>query len=143
MTERIPRGGYPMASRFGALVAAGGSTAVTLLLPMSSASRAMGESVLGEIVIWLTLAAVLLGMADLIMHDIFGRLIMPSIDSHLRHRACVWMYHFLAGAWFIRALVMIGSQTGQPIERMVLGSWYAATGVSVGVVAVLMALDDR
>lgn len=139
----IIRGGYQMASRLGALVAAGGSTAVTLLLPMSSASRTMGESVLGEIVIWLTLAAVLIGMADLIMHEIFGRLILPSIDSHLRHRACVWLYHFLAGAWLIRALVMIGSQTGQPIERMVLGSWYTATGVSVGVVAVLMVLDDR
>ena len=143
MTERIPRGGYPMASRLAALVSAGGSTAITLLLPMSSASRAMGESVLGEIVIWCTLAAVLLGVADLIMHDIFGRLILPSIDSHLRHHVCVWLYHFLAGAWFVRALVIIGSNTGQPIERIVLGSLYAATGVSVGVVAVLMALDDR
>ncbi len=139
----IPRGGYPMASRLGALVAAGGSAAITLLLPMSSASRSMGESVLGEIVIWCTLSAVLIGVADLIMHDIFGRLILPSIDSHLRHRACVWMYHFLAAAWFLRALVMIDSKTGQPIERIVLGSLYAATGVSVGVVAVLMALDDR
>lgn len=139
----IPRGGYPMAARLGVLTAAGGTTAVALLLPMSSAARVMGNSVLAEIMVWMTLAAVLLGVADLIMHDIFGRLIMPSIDTHVRHRACVWIYHFLAGSWLIRSLVIIGSQSGQPIERMVLGSWYVATGVSVGVVAVLMALDDR
>jgi phosphoribosylamine--glycine ligase len=31
------------------------------------------------------LAACLLGAADIIWHDIRGRLILPSLDQHLRH----------------------------------------------------------
>ena len=139
----IPRGGYPMAARFAALTAATGTAAVTILLPMSSAARSMGNSILGEILVWLTLAATLLGWADLILHDIFGRLILPSLDMHLRHRVCVFLYHWLTAAWFLRAMVLFGSTTGQPIERFVIGSWYVWTGISTAILAVLIALDDR
>lgn len=132
-----------MAARFAALTAATGTSIVTILLPMSSAARAMGSSVLGEVLIWLTLAAALLGWADIIAHDIFGRLILPSVDSHLRHKVCVYLYHWLTAAWFLRAMVMFGSDAGQPIERFVIGSWYVWTGISTAILAVLLALDDR
>ena len=139
----IPRGGYPMAARFAALTAATGTSVITILLPMSSAARSMGDSVLGEILVWLTLAAALLGWADLILHDIFGRLILPTLDAHLRHRICVFLYHWLAAAWFLRAMVLFGGSAGQSMERFLIGSWYVWTGISTAVLAILMTLDDR
>ena len=139
----IPRGGYAMAARFAALTATTGTSIITILLPMSAAARVMGDSAIGEILIWLTLAATLLGWADVLMHDIFNRLILPGIDPHLRHRVCIFIYHWLAAAWFLRAMVLFGSSAGQSLERFVLGSWYVWTGISTAILAVLIALDDR
>jgi hypothetical protein len=132
-----------MAARFGALVAATGTGVVALTLPMSAAARSFGGSIIGEALNWVTLAGALLGWADLVWHDIRGRLLLPSLDPHFRHHVCVLLYHGLAAAWGLRAMVLFGSDTGQPIERFILGSWYLWTAIGVGILAVVMAVDER
>lgn len=132
-----------MAARFGALVSATGTAIVALTLPMSVAARSFGDSTIGWTLNWLTLAAALLGWADMLWHDLRGRLIMPQMDPHLRHHVCVLLYHGLAAAWLLRAMVILGSSSGQQIERAVLGGWYVWTALGVAILAIVMALEDR
>ena len=123
-----------------ALTMAGWTAAFVLFSPASLASRVAGASLASEAINALILAICALGWADVIWHDIRGRLIWPTLSLRVRHHICVGTYSALAGLTGVRAFVAAGSNAW---EVVFLGAYYVVCAVGIGLVAVALALDGR
>lgn len=131
---------YAVAARLLALTMSGWTAGFVLFSPTSLAARIAGESEAADAINVAILALVALGAADMIWHDIRGRLIWPTLDARVRHRICVLAYSALAGLTGLRAFVAAGSERW---ETLLLGGYYLTCAVGVGIVAVAIALETR
>lgn len=129
-----------MAARMLALTMSGWTAAFVLFSPASLASRVAGATMASKIINAIILAVCVVGWADVLWHDIRGRLIWPSLPPQIRHQVCVGTYSALAGLTGLRAFVAAGSDAW---EVLFLGSYYLVCSVGIGLVAVAIALDPR
>lgn len=129
-----------VAARVLALSMAGFTAAFVLFSPASLAARAAGASEASEFVNIVILGICLLGWADVIWHDVRGRLILPALPQSIRHHVCVVTYSALAGLTGVRAFVAAGSDRW---EVLFLGAYYVLCAAGIGLVAVSIALDPR
>jgi hypothetical protein len=134
------RGFYSMAARWLALTASSWSAALVLFSPTSLAATIAAGEDLARPINAVILAMTLLGWADVIWHDVGGRLIWPSLDGRIRHHLCVLFYSVLAGMFAIRAFV-----AGDPdsVQSWLLGSYYLLTASGIALVVVSIAHEDR
>lgn len=131
---------YSLASRLLALTMAGWTAAFVLFSPSSLAAKVAGESDANHVINVFILGCCTLGLADLVWHDIRGRLIWPSFPRRYRHHICVLLYATLAGLTGARAFVAAGSDTA---SVMALGAYYLMCAVGIGLIAVALALEPR
>lgn len=83
-----------------------------------------------------------LGYADLLWHDIRGRLIWPTFDPRKRHKVCVFVYSIFGGTWLLKAFVSasaIGKVAGAPF----MAAFALSMAAICGLVAVALALEPR
>jgi hypothetical protein len=131
---------YGVAARMLALAMAGWTAFIVLFSPTSLAARIAGDSLASDVVNSIILAVCVLGWADIIWHDLRGKLIWPTFPAHLRHRICVGVYASLAGLTGIRAFVAAGLQTW---ETAFVGVYYVICAAGIGIIAVALTLDPR
>lgn len=131
---------FAIGARILALTMAGWTAAFVLFSPTSIASRVAGDSLPGDVINSAIVALCLLGWADVIWHDVRGKLIMPSVGTQTRHRICVMTYSILAGLSGLRAFVAAGSDRW---EVLFLGTYYLTCAVGIALVAVAIALEPR
>jgi hypothetical protein len=131
---------YGIGARILALTMAGWTAAFVLFSPTSIAARVAGDSLPGDVLNAGIIALCLLGWADVIWHDVRGRLIWPSLPMQTRHRICVLIYSVLAGLTGLRAFVAAGSDKW---EVLFLGTYYMTCAIGIALVAVALALEPR
>lgn len=131
---------YSMAAKMLALTMAGWTAAFVLFSPGSIAARVAGDSLPGDAINAGIIVLCMLGWADVLWHDIRGRLIWPTFPATLRHRICVLTYSIIAGLTVLRAFVAAGSDRW---EVLFLGTYYLTCAIGIGVVAVALALEPR
>ena len=129
-----------VAARVLALSMAGFTSAFVLFSPSSLAARVAGASEASEFVNFVIFIICIVGWADVIWHDVRGKLIMPSLPQRIRHHVCVGTYSALAGLTGIRAFVAVGSDHW---EVLFLGAYYVLCAAGIGLVAISIALDPR
>lgn len=94
---------------------------------------------------WLNAAVLLvasLGFADVLWHDIRGRMIWPSFNPQKRHRVCVLVYSLFGATWLLKTFVAaaaIGHVPGAPLLVLFALSMAAICGIT----AVALALEQR
>jgi hypothetical protein len=81
------------------------SAALQLFEPTSVAARAAGNSPLMDIMNAIALGLCALGWADVLAHDIGGRLLLPGLPMRIRHQVCVALYSALGLAYWVRSFV--------------------------------------
>lgn len=129
-----------MAARWLSLTVASWSALLAVFSVGSVANRAAGDSEVALVLNVVLLALSLLGWADVVWHDIRGRLIMPSLPMHKRHKICVATYATMAGIFGIRAFAV----AELPVtDRVLITGYYLATAVGIALVAVALAFEDR
>lgn len=79
------------------------TAALTLWDPTSATARA-ADAHIGELVATAILALAAIGWADVLWTDIGGRVILPSIQTPVRHRLCVLYYSALTSVYMTYAL---------------------------------------
>jgi hypothetical protein len=131
---------YSIASRVLALTMSGWTAALVLWSPSSLASRIAGENDLNHVINACILACCALGLADVLWHDIRGRLIWPSFPARHRHRICVMLYAVLAGLTGMRAFVAVGSSD---FNVAMLGAYYLMCAAGIGLIAVALTMEPR
>lgn len=131
---------YSVAARLLALTMAGWTATFVLFSPTSLAARVAGGSDASQVLNALILACCTLGLADVIWHDIRGKLIWPSFPSHHRHRVCVLLYAVLAGLTGARAFVAASSDD---LSVLALGAYYLMCAAGMGLIAVALAVETR
>ena len=131
---------YGVAARILALTMAGWTAFIVLFSPTSLAARIAGDSVVSDFVNSAILAICALGWADVIWHDIRGRLIWPTLPLQTRHRICVGVYALLAGLTGVRAFVAAGAQS---LDVLFIGLYYVICAIGIGTIAVALALDPN
>jgi len=82
-----------------------------------------------------------LGWADVIWHDIRGRLLLPRIKPKLRHKVCVMTYSLLGASWVIKAFGHAAS-TDIP-GALPLAIYALSMSTACGMVALALALERR
>jgi hypothetical protein len=88
-----------------------------------------------------TLAICALGWADILWHDIRGKLIWPSFKAKRRHRVCVMAYSLLGATWVLKAF---GHAAITDIAGSAPLAIYALSMSTIcGMVAVAIALEKR
>jgi hypothetical protein len=128
------------AARVLALTMAGFTSAFVLFAPGSLASKVAGHSHASEHINTIILAICVLGWADVIWHDVRGKLIWPTLSRRVRHHVCVGTYSALAGLTGVRAFVAAGSNAW---ELVFLGAYYVICAIGIGLIAVALALDGQ
>lgn len=131
---------YGVAARMLALTMAGWTAGFVLFSPTSIASRVAGDHIAGDVINATILLVCAIGWADIVWHDIHGRLILPSLSARVRHKVCVLTYSLLAGLTGLRAFVAAGSDRW---EVLFLGTYYLTCAVGIAIVAVAIALEPR
>jgi len=97
-------------------------TAVLQLWSHSSiAARAAGDSVLIDAMNLLVLGLCSIGWLDVLVHDLGGRLLLPSFPMHWRHQVCVALYAGIGLASGVRAFVAAGSDQSLVMQ---VGTYY-------------------
>jgi len=129
-----------IAARVLPLTMAGCTAVLVLLNPSSLAARIAGDTLTGDVINMAILVVCVVGWADVIWHDIRGRLIWPTLPTYIRHRICVGTYSALAGLTGVRAFVAASSSTW---EVAMLGGYYVVCAAGIGTIAVAIALDPR
>lgn len=81
-----------------------------------------------------------LGFADVVWHDIGGRLIWPSLRECVRHRICVWVYSVLGAGWLVKAFA---SAAGGVRDAMLMTGFAVCMASICGLVAVALTLEQR
>lgn len=112
---------------------------VQLFFPSSLARVASGDGDVISLINWAVLCLALLGWADLVIHDIFGKLLFPRISVRIRHQFCVYFYCVLAGAFGIRAFLAAGTLE----TTFVVGTYYIFFAAFLLLNAYLIALEER
>lgn len=131
---------YGVAARVLALTMAAWTAGLVLFSPTSIAARVAGDNLAGDVLNAGILLVCALGWADIIWHDIGGRLIWPSFPGRWRHKICVLTYSVLAGLTGLRAFVAAGSDRW---EVLFLGTYYLTCAIGIALVAVAIALEPR
>lgn len=88
------------------------------------------------------LAVAALGFADVVWHDIGGRLIWPSFNPHKRHNICVLVYSYFGATWLLKtftAAFAVGVVDGAPMLIL----FTLSMAIVCGVTAVAMTLEPR
>jgi hypothetical protein len=87
------------------------------------------------------LAICALGWADVIWHDIGGRLIWPTLNARFRHRVCVLTYSALGASWAIKAF---GHAAAVDVPGALPMAIFALSMTTIcGMVALALALEER
>ena len=110
-----------------------------LFSPTSVAYRAAGDGILIDYINVFVLLLCALGWADLLWHDLMGKLLWPSFPAKWRHQVCIWLYILLAGAYGIRAFVAAGDQN----FVIQVGLLYVIAAVWIMAEAVAIAMENR
>ncbi len=87
------------------------TAALQLWSANSLAARAAGDSGLLDAMNLLVLALCSVGWIDVIVHDLGGRLLLPTIPMRWRHQVCVALYASIGLASGVRAFVAAGEQS--------------------------------
>ncbi len=119
---------HAVSARWGILTASTWTAILQLSRPDSLAARAAGD---GLVLDWINvgiLALCALGWADLLWHDLRGRLIWPSFPQHARHHVCIGMYALLAAAFGVRAFLAAGSDVA---SVWLVGGYYICFAVGI------------
>lgn len=125
MTLGKHRSLHGIAARAAILAASTWTAGLQLWGTRSLAYAAAGPSALIDAINVGVLALAALGWADLLWHDIRGRLIWPSFPVHHRHTVCVYLYAALALAFGVRAFLAAGD--AQAV--LVVGTYYVVFAV--------------
>jgi hypothetical protein len=133
---------YGVAARYAALTVSTWGAAMGLLVPNSLIFRVHDAYILIDYINVATLAVALLGWADIVWHDIRGKLILPSINPHFRHRVCVLLYAFLGAVWLLKSFSAF-SMVGEVAGAAPLGMFALFMSSICGVTAVAIALETR
>jgi hypothetical protein len=129
-----------MAARWLALSASSWTAMLVLFGPETLSAKMMGDSASVTAFNAVILALTVLGWADMVWHDIRGKLIWPSFPALKRHQICVLLYGALAGAYGIRAFV--SARHFDP-STCLLAGYYLVTAIGIGLVAFALAGEER
>ncbi len=114
------------------------TAALQLWSATSLAARAAGDSGLLDAMNLLVLALCSIGWLDVIVHDLGGRLLLPSIPMHWRHQICVALYAAIGLASGVRAFVA----AGEPSLVMQVGTYYVLVSLFAMAEAGAIARED-
>jgi hypothetical protein len=134
---------YATSARLSALVTSTWGALLGLFSPSSLIARSHDTfdgtmDVLNAAILLVTA----LGLADVVWHDIRGRLIWPSFPTGRRHLVCVMMYSFLGATWLLKTFVAASAIGAVPGASMLV--LFALCMASIcGVTAVALALEER
>ena len=117
------------------------TAALILLSPVSLTGRAADAP--GYLNEGLAIGALLIcaiGFTDIIVTDMGGRLIWPSLPARIRHELCVLMYAVASGWYSILAF----TATDQAVEKSwILVGYYIALSWWGAVLTISIAFDHR
>jgi hypothetical protein len=114
-------------------------TAVLQLWSATSlAARAGGDSVLIDGMNLLVLGLCSIGWLDVLVHDLGGRLLLPTFPLRWRHQACVALYAGIGLASGVRAFVAAGDQS----LVMQVGTYYVLVSLFAMAEAGAIARED-
>lgn len=130
---------HAMAARGAILTASTYTAALQLWASGSLAFQAAGDGIVIDCINILVLLVSLLGWADLIWHDVHGRLILPSFNKALRHQICISTYMLISGAFAIRAFLAVGN----PAIVLTVGLYYIAMSLVAAIEAAAIAGEQR
>lgn len=114
------------------------SAALQLFEPTSVAARAVGDSSLIDIMNAIALGLCALGWADVLAHDIGGRLLLPGLPMRIRHQVCVALYSALGLAYWVRSFVTAEHSA----LTLQVGAFYLVVGTFALAAAWAIARED-
>jgi hypothetical protein len=138
----MTRGLYGLAARYASLTISTWGAALGLFVPASLVFRVHDAYELLDYVNTVALVVSMLGWADIVWHDIRGKLILPSINPHTRHRVCVLVYALLGAIWLLKSFSAFSS-VGLVGGAAPLGLFALAMSSICGITAVAIALETR
>lgn len=115
------RNWHSIAARGTILTASTWTAILQLWSPSSLAHRAGGGGEFLESMNIAVLALCALGFADLLLHDLWRRLLLPKAPAYWRAQVCVGLYSALGLAAGARAFVA----AGDPSLALQVGAYYA------------------
>jgi hypothetical protein len=133
---------YAFAARYASLTVSTWGALLGLFVPASLIFRVHDAYTLIDYVNVVALAVSLLGWADVVWHDIHGKLILPSINIHTRHRVCVLVYALLGAVWLLKSFSSF-SMVGVVGGAIPLGVFALFMSTICGITAVAIALETR
>lgn len=86
------------------------------------------------------LALSLVGWADIFYTDTTGRLILPSLDTGVRHRLCTALYSSISGLYLVLAFTAVDLSIH---TSWILFCYYVGNGAFGAVFSVSVAAEDR
>jgi hypothetical protein len=132
---------YALAARWSVLVNCTWGALFGLFVPTTLIYRLHDRYDLLDYLNAVVLAICALGWADVIWHDIRGRLLLPRIKPKLRHKVCVMTYSLLGASWVIKAFGHAAS-TDIP-GALPLAIYALSMSTACGMVALALALERR
>lgn len=132
---------YRLAARTLLVATALTTSALALLSPQSLTARAAdGSGLVGNALAAAMLLLAAFAAADVIAHDLFGRLLLPRVGYRLRHSVCVLTYAAIAGLYLVFAFVAVDPKTH---TSWILIADYIAVAFGAGALTFGIAMEDR
>jgi hypothetical protein len=131
---------YAIVARGLALASSTITAMLVLWAPASLSALATIDSDLVDALNYVVLTLCAVGWADVVWTDIRGRLILPKLDPHLRHHACVLLYAGLAGACGLRLFAWTDPLSE---NNLILALYYGLESILIATLAVAIALEPR
>jgi hypothetical protein len=135
---------YTLAARFAAITVSIWSALLGLVIPSSLTSRVQDAAGAASIVVdglhWGVILVCVIGLADIVWHDLGGKKIWPSLSSRRRHVICVMGYASLGAVWLIKSFVAAASGVN---GSHLLSLYGISMAMVCGMVTVAIALEVR
>jgi len=129
---------WPAISRGLLLTISTWSASLQLFEPTSVAARAVGDISLIDVMNVIALGLCALGWADVLAHDIGGRMLLPGLPMRIRHQVCVALYSALGLAYWIRSFVT----NEHSALTLQVGAFYLVVGAFALAAAWAIARED-
>ena len=133
------QGLYPIVAKALAMMTMMTTAFLRLYAPTSLTAMASDHALLADPIAWAMLAMSVIGFADIISHDVFGRDLLPKVPAKTRHKGRVLFYIFGAAVYWIFAFAALGSSIS---PGAILISNYMACGLCLLGLAGAIAQED-
>ena len=134
------QGLYPIVAKALAMTTMTTTAFLRLYAPTSLTAMASEHAPLADPIAWAMLSMAAIGWADIIIHDVLGRDLLPKVPAKARHKGCVLFYIFGAAVYWIFAFAALGSSS---FPGAILISNYMLCGLCLLGLAGAIAQEER